>query len=109
MVELHQAPARADLPRATIGVLFIVTLIALSIWILSPFLGAIIWASMIVIATWPLMQWLQRGLRGSRALATAVMTIGLLLVLVLPLSFIIGAVASNAGRLIDWAATMKSI
>ena len=38
-----------DLPRATLGVLIIVTLIALTIWILRPFLGAIIWASMISI------------------------------------------------------------
>src|SRR5262245_54758224 len=109
MAESREAAARGDLPRATIGVLFIVTLIALSIWILRPFLGAIIWASMIVIATWPLMRWLQGWLRGSRALATAAMTIGLLLVLVLPLSLIIGAIAGNAGRVIEWAANFKTI
>ena len=91
------------------GVLVIVTLITLSIWILRPFLGAIIWASMIVIATWPLMRRLQGWLRGSRGMATAAMTVGLLLVLVLPLSLVIGAIAANAGRLIEWAATMKSI
>ena len=39
----------ADLPRATLGVLIIVVLIALTIWILRPFLGAVIWASMISI------------------------------------------------------------
>jgi predicted PurR-regulated permease PerM len=107
--ESFETTPRGDLPRATIGILFIVTLITLSMWVLRPFLGAIIWASMIVIATWPLMRWVQRWLRGSRALATTVMTIGLLLLVVLPLSLVIGAIAANAGRLIDWVATAGSI
>jgi predicted PurR-regulated permease PerM len=109
MTESHETDRRRDLPRATIGVLFIVTLIAMSMWVLRPFLGAIVWASMIVIATWHLMRWVQGWLRGSRALATAVMTGGLLLLVVLPLSLIIGAIAANAGRLIDWVATAGSV
>jgi predicted PurR-regulated permease PerM len=97
-----------DLPRATIGVLIIVTLIALTIWVLRPFLAAIIWASMIVVSTWPLLLRLQRWLRGSRALATTVMTATLLLALVLPLSFMIGTIAANAGDLIAWAVTFRT-
>ena len=50
-----------DLPRATIGVLIIVTLIALTIWVLRPFLGATIWASMIVVATGPVEELRERG------------------------------------------------
>jgi len=46
---------RADLARITLSVLFIGGLIAGSLWILSPFLGAFVWATMIVVATWPLM------------------------------------------------------
>src|SRR5262245_24071382 len=107
--EPFETTARGDLPRATIGILFIVTLITLSMWVLRPFLGAIIWASMIVIATWPAMRRLQGWLWGSRALATMVMTGGLLLLVVLPLSLIIGAIAANAGCLIDWVATMGSV
>jgi predicted PurR-regulated permease PerM len=38
-----------------LGVLFIVTLIIASFWIIRPFLVPLIWAAMIVIATWPLM------------------------------------------------------
>ena len=90
------------------GVLIIVTLIALTIWVLRPFLGATIWASMIVVATWPVFERLQGWLRGSRALATAAMTTALLLALVLPLALTIGTIAANAGDVIAWAATFRS-
>ena len=98
----------ADLPRATLGVLIIVVLIALTIWILRPFLGAIIWASMIVVATWPVMRQLQAWLWDSRKLAVAAMVGALLLVLVLPLSLAIGTIVSNAGEIVDWAASLRS-
>ena len=97
-----------DLPRATLGVLFIVTLIALTVWILRPFLGAIVWASMIVVATWPMMRWMEARLWGRRKLAVAAMTAIWLLVLVLPLSLATGTIVSNAGELVEWAAKVRS-
>ena len=99
---------RPDLARGTIGVLAIVTLIALTIWVLQPFLAATIWAAMIAIATWPMMTRLQGWLWGSRAAATTVMTLALLLLLVVPLTLVIGSVAANADSLVTWAATMKT-
>jgi predicted PurR-regulated permease PerM len=99
---------RPDLARGTIGVLAIVTLIALTFWVLQPFLASTIWASMIVIATWPVLRRVQRWLRGSRAAATALMTLGLLLVLVVPLALVIGTIAANADGLVKWAATMQT-
>ena len=83
-------------------------LIALTIWILRPFLGAMVWALMIVVATWPVMRRLQAWLWGIRPLAVAAMIGLLLLVLVLPLSLAIGTIVSNAGAMADWAATLQS-
>jgi predicted PurR-regulated permease PerM len=103
------AEPRPDLARATIGVLAIVTLIALTIWVLHPFLASTIWASLIAIATWPVMTRLQGWLWGSRAAATTVMTLALLLLLVVPLTLVIGTIASNADGLVQWAATLKSM
>src|SRR4029450_1050876 len=94
---------------ATRGFLFIVGVIASTVWILRPFLGAIIWASMIVVATWPLMRRLQVWLWGSRKLAVAAMTGALLLVLALPLSLAIGTIVSNASEIVDWAARLRSV
>ena len=63
-----------DLPRTTLGVLLIIVLIGLTIWILRPFLAAIVWALMIVVATWPVMRKLQTWLWGKRTLAVVAMT-----------------------------------
>ena len=52
-----------ELTRIVLTVLVIGGLIAATFWILRPFLGAIIWATMIVVATWPVMLWVQRRLR----------------------------------------------
>ena len=99
---------RPDLARNTIGVLIIVALIALTFWVLQPFLASTIWAAMIVIATWPVMTRVQRWLWGSRAAATTVMTMALLLLLVLPLALVIATIAANADGLVLWAATLHS-
>ena len=102
----HATPT--DLPRATLGVLIIGVLIALTIWILRPFLGAIVWALMIVVATWPVMRHLQAWLWGSRTLAVVAMTGALLLLLVLPLLLAIGTILSNADAIVEWATTLRS-
>jgi fatty acid desaturase len=43
-----------EMARPTLAVLFLCVLIAASLWILRPFLPALIWATMVVVATWPL-------------------------------------------------------
>ena len=99
---------RPDLARGTIGVLTIVALIALTFWVVQPFLASAIWAAMIVIATWPVLTRLQGWLGGSRAAATALMTLSLLMMLVVPLTLVIGTVAANANDLIAKAGTLQS-
>jgi predicted PurR-regulated permease PerM len=96
-------PNQRDLAQITLGVLFIGGLIAASMWVLRPFLPAVIWATMVVVATWPLMLGLQARLWRKRALAVTVMTLGLLLVLVVPLSLAIATIVDNADRIVGWA------
>jgi predicted PurR-regulated permease PerM len=43
-----------DVTRTTLIVLFIGILIAACFWVVRPFVTAFIWATMIVVATWPL-------------------------------------------------------
>jgi predicted PurR-regulated permease PerM len=76
---------RAELARTTLGVLFILALIAGSAWMLSPFIAAFVWATMIVVATWPVMLALQRRFRGRRGPAVAVMILAMLAVLFVPI------------------------
>ncbi|HKO88104.1 MAG TPA: AI-2E family transporter YdiK [Burkholderiales bacterium] len=86
-------PIASDLARNTLGVLSLGLLIAASLWILWPFLGATIWAGMVVVATWPIMIGLQKRLGGRRWLAVAIMTLAILLLLIVPLTLAIMTVA----------------
>jgi predicted PurR-regulated permease PerM len=96
-----------ELTRIVLTVLFIGGLIAASFWILQPFLGAIIWATMIVVATWPVMVGVQRRLGGRRWAAVTVMSVILLLLLIVPLSAAIGTVVANADHIVEWAKNLR--
>jgi predicted PurR-regulated permease PerM len=100
---LRPGQGSRDLARTTFGVLFIGLLLATSLWILRPFLGPAVWATMVVVATWPLMLRAQRLLWGRRGLAVAVMTLLLLLLFVVPLVFAVVTIVGNADRLVEWA------
>jgi predicted PurR-regulated permease PerM len=89
----------------TLSVLVIGLLVCACLWILSPFLGAIVWAAMIVVATWPTMLALQARLGGRRGAAIAVMTLAMLLLLVVPLVLAVGAVVTHANDMAGWITT----
>jgi len=99
---------RRDITRIFLGLLFIGSLIATSLWILQPFLGAAIWAVTIVVATWPLMTSIQSRLWRRRSLAVVVMTMVLLCVLVVPLWLAIGTIVSNADQIAGWLKSLSS-
>jgi predicted PurR-regulated permease PerM len=103
MAEIHR-----DITRAVLAVLFIVALIGSSIWILRPFLGAIVWATTIVVATWPLMISLQTWLWNKRALAVTVMTLFLLCILIVPLTLGVGTIVSNIDDIAAWAKSLAA-
>jgi predicted PurR-regulated permease PerM len=102
------AEIQRDITRGVLAVLFIVALIGSSIWILRPFLGAVVWATTIVVATWPLMTAAQTWLWGKRALAVALMTLLLLCVLVVPLTFAVGAIISNVDEIAAWVRSLAA-
>lgn len=90
---------RSDLPRVTLSVIFMGALIAGAFWILRPFLGAFIWATMIVVATWPLLCRVQRALGGRRGPAVAVMALALLGILLVPLGIALDAILTHADQI----------
>jgi predicted PurR-regulated permease PerM len=89
---------RQDLTRTTLAVISLLLLIAASLWVLRPFLGAAVGATMLVVSTWPLLKRLQARLGNRRAPAVALMTLGLLLLLILPLWAAIDTIARHADR-----------
>ena len=93
----------SDLTRTTLAVLCLAALIGGTLWVMKPFLGPTIWATMVVVATWRPMLRVQAVLRGSRTLAVTVMTLLLLLVLVVPLTVAIATIVGHADQLVEWA------
>ena len=100
--------SRQDLARVLLAVLSIGLLIAISLWVLLPFLGAMVWGVAIVAATWPLMLRLQALLFGRRSLAVLLLTVLLLLILFIPLSLVVGAIVKNASEIIAWVRALGS-
>jgi predicted PurR-regulated permease PerM len=96
-----------DLTRTVLAVLLMALLIGASFWILRPFLLSIIWAAMIVVATWPMMLRLQDRLR-SRALAVTIMSGAMVLVFVVPLVLAIQTLVDNADTIAGWMRTLAS-
>ncbi len=87
---------RQDLTRTTLAVVCIFLLIVASLWVLRPFLAATVWATMLVVATWPMLKSLEARFGNRRSPAVAVMTVGMLLLLVLPLWGAIETIVDHA-------------
>ncbi|OPY10399.1 MAG: putative inner membrane protein [Syntrophaceae bacterium PtaB.Bin038] len=100
-------PSR-DLARTTLAVLFIGVLIAANVWILKPFLPSLVWAAIIVVATWPLLIRAQSLLGGKRAAAVTVMTLGLLALLIAPIILAVVTLLDNVERVREVVKTLEA-
>jgi predicted PurR-regulated permease PerM len=103
-----QRPLGREIARITLGVLFIGLLIGASLWVLQPFLGALVWATMIVVATWPMMLATEARLGGRRWAAVLVMTTVMLLLLVVPLTLAVVTIVENSDTIVTWAQNLAS-
>jgi predicted PurR-regulated permease PerM len=101
--EGRAAPLPWDITRILLAVLALGGLIAASLWVLRPFLPALVWATMIVVATWPAMRAAQRGLAGRRGLAVAVMTLAMLVIVIAPIAVAILVVVDHADEAVEWS------
>jgi predicted PurR-regulated permease PerM len=98
-----------DLARTTFQLLALGALILSSFWIVRPFLVAGTWATMIAVATWPVLLRLQSWLGGRRFLAVAVMTVALMLTLLAPFYFGVTTIVENSERIVDWSTTLATM
>jgi predicted PurR-regulated permease PerM len=91
-----QAPN--DVPRIMLLVIIIGLLVAGSFWTLLPFLGALAWATTIVIATWPLLLLVQRKTGGRRSVAVLIMVLVALAAFIAPLLATVSTFIDAADR-----------
>jgi len=97
-----------DVTHTTLTVLLIAILIVAVFVILRPFLPSLIWATTIVVTTWPFMLLVQKRLWGKRGLAALVMTVALLLVLVVPFWIALATIVDNSHRFDDLAESLRT-
>jgi predicted PurR-regulated permease PerM len=88
-----------DITRTTLTVLIIGLLIVGSLWTLLPFIGALIWATAIVVATWPLLLAVQKRV-GGRGLATTIMVAIVAILVIVPFWVAINALLDASTNLI---------
>lgn len=98
---MTEAPPR-DPVRIVLAFAIVGGLAAVSVWIMKPFLPALVWSTMIVVATWPMMLAIEARLWRKRWLATAVMTLLLLLTFVIPLCLAILTIMGNIDVITGW-------
>jgi predicted PurR-regulated permease PerM len=89
-------------------VLAIGMLIAASFWILFPFLISIIWAGVIVIATWPVLEKLETRFARKRGRTVALMMLVLLLTILIPVSLAVLTIVDNADTIVAQARSLTT-
>ena len=99
---------KKDLVRSTLAIVLIGALLAACFWIVRPFLPALIWASMIVIATWPLLIIVEKRVMGRRPAVMVMMGL-LLLVFVIPFILAVGTIVDNASQITTLGKQLTSI
>src|SRR5580765_4485591 len=92
---------RSELVSNTLMLVCVAALGIAVLAVLRPFLPAILWAMIIVASTWPLMLRVERLLGGRRALAVAVMSVGLFAVIVVPVALLLGTLITRLPELRD--------
>lgn len=92
-----------DLPQIVFSLLFLTLLIVACFWVVQPFVLGFAWATMVVIATWPLMIKIQGWLWGKRSLAVIAMTLILILLFIIPIALLVNSMIENSGPVIAWA------
>lgn len=93
---MPQQRTSADITHTTLSVLFLGLLVLACYWILRPFLTAILWATIVSVALWPLFLGLEGALGRRRGLAVAITTATLLLVIFVPVTLALVTIARNA-------------
>jgi predicted PurR-regulated permease PerM len=93
---LEQPRLRVDLAHTTLSVLCLALLALASYWILRPFLTAILWATIVSVAVWPLFLRLEAALWHRRGLAVTTMTAAILLVVFVPVTLALVTIVRNA-------------
>jgi len=83
----------------TLGWAVLLTLVLGCLVVLRPFVSALLWAVVLSFTSWPIYRWLLRWLGNRRTLAALAMTLGMVLIVLLPFLIIGLTLADNVKEL----------
>ena len=72
-----------------VGMLALAGLVVGILWVLRPFVSAVVWAIVLTYSTWPVFEFVRRSMRCKSTLAASVMTALLTLVILLPVTVLV--------------------
>jgi predicted PurR-regulated permease PerM len=76
-------PLRPKLEQ-NVGWIVLALLLLGCLWVMRPFVSALLWAVVLSFSTWPIYGWLLKVLRGQRTIAAGLMTLAMVLTMLLP-------------------------
>ncbi|MGZ8196413.1 MAG: hypothetical protein ACXWTH_12380 [Methylosarcina sp.] len=92
------------------GLLAIVALLVVAcIRIISPFAGAMLWGAIIAISTWPLFERLQHRLGGRQGFTAFLLTLGMILIFVIPISLLVYSLTEHVAAVARIARDLTTI
>ena len=96
-----KSPDSSDIARVLFVVAILCALTIGTLYVMRPFIPGFIWATTIVVATWPVMLAVERRCGNRRWIATVIMLLILLVVMILPLYEAISTLAQHGGEIIE--------
>jgi predicted PurR-regulated permease PerM len=95
--------AKTDLTRTLLLVLAFTAMVGGSLYVLRPFLLPLVWATILVVATWPGFLGLERRLSGRRRFAVGIAATVMLVVIVVPVLLAVVTIAKHADEIAAFA------
>lgn len=96
-VESH---AMNDNTRLSIRIALAALILLGAVWLLAPFLAALMFAAVLCLTTWPWFARLEQALKGRTTLAASLATLLLVLIVLLPMSYLAATIADGVSQLI---------
>jgi predicted PurR-regulated permease PerM len=86
--------------RAYARIALVALIVVGAIWVLAPFLAALLFAAILCLTTWPLFARIEDRLKGRTTLAALLMTLLLALAVLLPMSYLAATAADAVSQLL---------
>ncbi|WP_145142876.1 AI-2E family transporter [Pseudomonas duriflava] len=87
--------------------ILLLSLLGACVWVLLPFMSALFWAAVLAFASWPLMRGLSRRLDGRNTIAAAILSVGWILLVALPLVWVGMGLADHVRGTMDLVRTIQ--